>query len=131
MSIKLKGAQPMTRKFKIKLLVAAMAAVPMTAMPTGTAIAQQIARPSQEIVLSIGKGELVSLPGTMADVFVANDEVADVQVKSQRQLYVFGKAGGETTIYASNERGDVIFSANIRVGSVSYTHLTLPTNREV
>lgn len=117
MSIKLKGAQPMSRKFKIKLLVAAMAAVPMTAMPTGTAIAQQIARPSQEIVLSIGKGELVSLPGTMADVFVANDEVADVQVKSQRQLYVFGKAGGETTIYASNERGDVIFSANIRVGS--------------
>jgi pilus assembly protein CpaC len=117
MSIKLKGAQPMTRKFKIKLLVAAMAAVPMTAMPIGTAIAQQIARPSQEIVLSIGKGELVSLPGTMADVFVANDEVADVQVKSQRQLYVFGKAGGETTIYASNERGDVIFSANIRVGS--------------
>jgi pilus assembly protein CpaC len=107
----------MTRKFKLKLLVAAMAAVPMAAMPATTAIAQQVVRPSQEIVLSIGKGELVTVPGAMADVFVANEEVADVQVKSQRQLYVFGKAGGETTIYASNERGDVIFSANIRVGS--------------
>ncbi len=116
-SIKPEGGKPMTRKFKLKLLVAAMAAVPMAAMPATTAIAQQVARPSQEIVLSIGKGELVTLPGTMADVFVANDEVADVQVKSQRQLYVFGKSGGETTIYASNERGDVIFSANIRVGS--------------
>jgi len=117
MSIKPEGGKPMTRKFKLKLLVAAMAAAPMAAMPVTTATAQQVARPSQEIVLSIGKGELVTLPGTMADVFVANDQVADVQVKSQRQLYVFGKSGGETTIYASNERGDVIFSANIRVGS--------------
>jgi pilus assembly protein CpaC len=107
----------MTRKFKIKLLVAALAAVPMAAMPAGTATAQQVVSPSQEIVLSIGNGQLVTVPGTMADVFVANDEIADVQVKSQRQLYVFGKAGGETTIYASNDRGDVIFSANIRVGS--------------
>ncbi|MBU2587739.1 MAG: type II and III secretion system protein family protein [Alphaproteobacteria bacterium] len=107
----------MTRKFKTKLLVAALAAVPMVAMPATTAIAQQVVSPAQEIVLSIGRGELVTVPGSMADVFVANDAVADVQVKSQRQLYVFGKAGGETTIYASNAAGDVIFSANIRVGS--------------
>ncbi len=117
MSIKPEGGHPMTRKFKLQLLVAAIAAVPMAAMPAATAVAQQVVRPSQEIVLSIGKGELVTVPGAMADVFVANEEVADVQVKSQRQLYVFGKSGGETTIYASNERGDVIFSANIRVGS--------------
>ncbi|MFM7403775.1 MAG: type II and III secretion system protein family protein [Erythrobacter sp.] len=107
----------MTRKFKLKLLVAAIAAVPMAAMPAATATAQAVARPSQEIVLSIGKGELVTVPGMMTDVFVANEEIADVQIKSQRQLYVFGKSGGETTVYASNERGDVIFSANIRVGS--------------
>ena len=111
------GGQPMTRTFKSRLLLAAIAAAPLTAMPTTTAVAQQVVRPSQEIVLSIGRGELVTVSGTMADVFVANDAVADVQIKSQRQLYVFGKAGGETTIYASNDRGDVIFSANIRVGS--------------
>lgn len=111
------GGQPMTRKFKTKLLVAAFAAVPMVAMPATTAIAQQVVSPAQEIVLSIGRGELVTVPGSMADVFVANDTIADVQIKSQRQLYVFGKAGGETTIYASNASGDVIFSANIRVGS--------------
>ncbi len=111
------GGHSMTSTFKSRLLLAAIAAAPLTTMPTTTAIAQQVVSPSQEIVLSIGRGELVTVPGTMADVFVANDAVADVQVKSQRQLYVFGKAGGETTIYASNERGDVIFSANIRVGS--------------
>jgi pilus assembly protein CpaC len=30
---------------------------------------------------------------------------------------VFGKGGGETTVYASNAHGDIIWSANIRVGS--------------
>jgi len=102
---------------KAKLLVAAIAAAPLAALPVATATAQQVISPSQDIVLSIGKGQLVNVPGTMSDVFVADENVADVQIKSQRQLYVFGKAGGETTIYASNARGDVIFSANIRVGS--------------
>ncbi|MBI1403420.1 MAG: secretion system protein [Porphyrobacter sp.] len=107
----------MQSKFKAKLLLAAVMAAPLAALPTATATAQQVVKPSQEIVLSIGRGELVTVPGTMSDVFVADENVADVQIKSQRQLYVFGRAGGETTIYASNERGDVIFSANIRVGS--------------
>ncbi|MEL7189077.1 MAG: type II and III secretion system protein family protein [Pseudomonadota bacterium] len=107
----------MKRQLTSRLLMASLAVAPLAAMPTSTATAQQVVRPSQDIVLSIGKGELVTVPGSMADVFVANDAVADVQIKSQRQLYVFGRAGGETTIYASNARGDVIFSANIRVGS--------------
>src|SRR5690606_9102624 len=76
-----------------------------------------VMRPAQDILLSIGRGQLVTVPGSMADVFVANDGVADVQVKSKSQLYVFGKAGGETTVYASNSAGTVIWSANIRVGS--------------
>lgn len=111
------GGYKMNVKTYTKALLAGIVALPMVAAPTGTATAQQVVSPSQEIVLSIGRGELVTIPGSMTDVFVANEAVADVQVKSQRQLYVFGKAGGETTIYASNARGDVIFSANIRVGS--------------
>ncbi len=107
----------MKRHLTAKLLLASIAAAPLAAVPVNTATAQQVVKPSQEIVLSIGRGELVSIPGSMADVFVANENIADVQVKSQRQLYVFGKSGGETTVYASNARGDVIFSANIRVGN--------------
>lgn len=111
------GSRRMKLNLKAKLLLAAVMAAPLAAVPTATATAQQVVKPTQEIVLSIGRGELVTVPGAMTDVFVANETVADVQIKSQRQLYVFGRAGGETTIYASNERGDVIFSANIRVGS--------------
>ena len=84
----------------------------------GAAMAQSAAqRPAETLVLSIGRGQLIQLPGTMSDLFVADTSVADVQVKSARQLYVFGKAGGETTLYASNAAGQVVYSATVRVGS--------------
>jgi pilus assembly protein CpaC len=107
----------MKRRFTSSLLAAACACVPLALAIPSAAQAQSVQRPASNVVLSIGRGQLVSVPGAMADVFVANDAVADVQIKSQRQLYVFGKAGGETTVYASNAAGQVIWSANIRVGS--------------
>ncbi|RXZ65009.1 type II and III secretion system protein family protein [Pelagerythrobacter rhizovicinus] len=107
----------MKRRLLATALFAGAALAPIGSLPVTVANAQTVSTPSQSIVLSIGRGELVSVPGTMADVFVANEAVADVQVKSQRQLFVLGKSGGETTIYASNAAGDVIWSANVRVGS--------------
>ncbi len=107
----------MKRRITATALLAGLAIAPLASLPAGTASAQSVVRPAQNIVLSIGRGELVTVPGNMSDVFVANDTIADVQVKSQRQLYVFGKNGGETTVYASNSAGDVIWSANVRVGS--------------
>ncbi|WP_305098172.1 type II and III secretion system protein family protein [Croceibacterium aestuarii] len=98
-------------------LIAASALAPLSGIPAGPAEAQSVAAPAQQIVISIGRGQLVTVPGSMSDIFVANDSIADVQVKSQRQLYVFGKAGGETTVYASNSAGDIVWSANVRVGS--------------
>jgi len=98
-------------------LIAACALAPLATASTGPAMAQSVVSPAQDIVLSIGNGQLVTVPGNMADIFVANDQIADIQVKSQRQLYVFGKAGGQTTVYASNAAGDIIWSANVRVGS--------------
>lgn len=111
-----KGHTMYSRLTKLALS-AACALVPMAALPAGTAQAQGTISPAQDIVLSIGRGELINVPGTMADIFVANENIADVQVKSQRQLFVFGLSGGETTIYASNAGGDIIWSANVRVGS--------------
>ncbi len=105
------------KRLAITLLTAAAAVAPLGLMSNSAANAQSVSRPANDLVLSIGRGQLVSVAGTMADVFVADDKVADVQVKSPHQLYVFGKAGGETTIYASNAAGDVIWSANVRVGS--------------
>jgi len=107
----------MTSRLLKSALIAACAIAPLASVPAGPASAQSIVTPSQDIVVSIGRGQLVTVPGNLADIFIANDSIADVQVKSQRQLYVFGKSGGLTTLYASNAAGDIIWSANIRVGS--------------
>ena len=107
----------MMNRLAFTLLSAAAAVAPLALLPTTSAEAQTVSRPANDIVLSIGRGQLVTVGGAMTDVFVANDQIADVQVKSARQLYVFGKAGGETTIYASDAAGNVIWSANVRVGS--------------
>lgn len=107
----------MNRRLISTLLTAACAVAPLALVPAGTAHAQSVQQPANDINISIGRGQLVNVPGAMADVFVANEAIADVQIKSTRQLFVFGKAGGETTIYASNAAGDVIWSANVRVGS--------------
>ncbi len=99
--------------------VAAIGSLTGLAPFTGSAANAQSAtqRPAETLVLSIGRGQLIQLPGVMTDLFVADTGVADVQVKSSRQLYVFGKAGGETTLYASNAAGQVVYSATVRVGS--------------
>lgn len=106
----------MTSRLLKSVLSAACALAPLAILPAAPAQAQSVS-PAQDLVLSIGRGELVNVPGNMADIFIANESVADVQVKSQRQLYIFGLSGGETTIYASNAAGDIIWSANVRVGS--------------
>ncbi len=94
---------------------------PATLPPTGQHLprltALDLAAPAADIALSAGHGRLITLPETMKDVFVADDKVADVQVKSARQLYVFAKGSGTTTIYASNAAGRTIWSANLRVGA--------------
>lgn len=107
----------MTFRFFRTALLAACAATPVALLTASPAGAQTVTKPASDITLSIGSGQLVSVPGTMADVFVSNDAVADVQIKSQRQLYLFGKGGGLATVYASNAKGDIVWSANVRVGS--------------
>jgi pilus assembly protein CpaC len=110
--------QTMSTRFSSALLGAMVAAAPL-AMIAGAQAAhgQNVTSPARSIAVGLGRGELITLPARMADVFVADDKIADVQVKSTNQLYVFGKGPGETTVYASNAKGDVLWSANVRVGT--------------
>jgi pilus assembly protein CpaC len=87
------------------------------AAPASAATPSSAARPSETLNLSAGTGTLVRLSAPMSDVFVANDGIADVQVRSSTQLYVFAKARGETTVYATGKNGKVVYAANVRVGN--------------
>ena len=89
---------------------ASTAATPADAAPAGAS------QPANTLNLSTGRGTLVNLSSPMSDLFVANDAVADVQVRSPTQLYIFAKGPGETTVYATTKSGAVAYSANVRVG---------------
>lgn len=103
-------------KRHLRLAVAA-AAMGLTLVGTAApAAAQGSVAPTEEVVLSVGTGRLVPLDGQMADIFIANDAIADVQVRSNTSVYIFGKAPGQTTVYATDRGGRVIYSATIRVG---------------
>ena len=88
------------------------------AAPTPAFAAPSLAaKPSETLNLSQGAGSLVRLSAPMTDVFVSNDAIADVQVRSATQLYVFGKSRGETTIYATAKNGKVVYASTVRVGN--------------
>jgi pilus assembly protein CpaC len=69
----------------------------------------------QRIVLEVNKGTLVRLTGPAATVFVANPDIADVQVKSPTLVYISAKAPGETVIYAVDASDSVLLNAPILV----------------
>jgi pilus assembly protein CpaC len=67
------------------------------------------------ILLEAGKGTLIRLPRPAATVFIANPDVADVQVKSPSLIYVNAKAPGETVLYAVDAEDRVLMNSAVRV----------------
>jgi len=95
-------------------------ATPATASPppdANTAVPANIRPTGPPVVLEIGKGTLFHLPRPAATVFVANPDIADVQVKSPTLIYISANKSkpGETVVYAVDDKENVLVSAIIRV----------------
>ncbi|OQW79702.1 MAG: secretion system protein [Proteobacteria bacterium ST_bin14] len=96
----------------------AVAMVAASVGSTAPIAAQTVAAsPTSLVEVAIGRGRLVTLARPMSDLFIANDAIADVQVRSPTQLYIFGKTAGETTVYATAKGGGVVYSTTVRVGT--------------
>ena len=65
--------------------------------------------------LEVNKGALLRLPKPAATIFVADPEIADVQVKSPRLIYITAKKPGETTLYAVDGDERVILNRRLAV----------------
>jgi pilus assembly protein CpaC len=72
-------------------------------------------RPTSQVVLSTGEGQMVNLSRNVADVWISNPDVADVHVTTPRQLNLFGKGKGEATVIATASDGSVVYATNVRV----------------
>ena len=100
--------------------ILAFVATPQAADPLAPAAAPrgggaQIPANGGRITLEVNKGTLVRLAGPAATVFVANPEIADVQVKSPTLVYISAKSPGETVIYAVDATDSVLLNAPILV----------------
>ncbi|MFW2830870.1 type II and III secretion system protein family protein [Sphingomonas sp. ID0503] len=93
----------------------ALAAPVPNAPPADAAAAIRTAKPTISFTLSTGTGQIVKLPRPVTDVMIANDQIADVQVQSPTQIYVYGKGTGQTTIYATDKSGAVVYGAEVQV----------------
>ncbi len=97
-------------------LCAALILQPLAAGLT-PASAFEIIEPAEErdITITVGAGQLIKVDAEFSSLFVANPDVADIEVKSPRLLYLTGVGVGETSIFAVDDLDNVLMSAKIRV----------------
>src|SRR3546814_18601248 len=91
-----------------RTLAVGLVAAALIAAPSQPAVAQATQNATSSIDLSVGRGRLISLPAPITDLFVADDKVAAVQVRKSRQLYVFGKTPGATSLNSTDASGRVV-----------------------
>jgi len=97
------------------LAAAFSAAVALSGTMPAVAAPKIVAAAGAPLLVEVGKGQLVTLDHAATTVFVADPDVADVQVKSPSLIYLFGKKGGETTLFAVGENDQVLANLNVRV----------------
>src|SRR5207245_1473245 len=92
-------------------------AAPAATPPPEIGVPANIRPTGPPVLLEIGKGTLIHLPRPAATVFVANPDIADVQVKSPTLMYISANKSkpGETVVYAVDDKDNVLVSAVIRV----------------
>jgi pilus assembly protein CpaC len=110
-----------TSRVRLGTAVAALAIGLATVTAPAPAMAQPRAytsgtyRPTSTVALSVGEGQMITLPRSVANVWTSNPKVADVFVNSPRQLNLFGKDFGEATVIATAADGSVVYGAQVRV----------------
>ncbi len=98
------------------LTVLAVLAVSMAAAGSVRAQALEVvSRGHHTMPLEMHRGRLIKLGAPAKTVFVANPDIADVQVKSPTLVYVLGKGAGETTLFAVDGREQVLASIDLHV----------------
>ena len=99
----------MRHPIRIAVLACALLGAP-AAFP-----AQAQDAPRRVISLEMNRGQLIRVDTPVKTVFVANPDIADVQVKSSKIVYVMGKKPGETTLIAVDENDRVLIHAGLTV----------------
>lgn len=107
------GIRALLRGMAGRLLAAALA----VGAVTGPARAIELIDSSGgSIYLEVNKGRLLRLDEVPSTVFLANPDIADLQFRSTRLVYLFGKTTGETSLFALDKKDQILLNRKIIVG---------------
>jgi pilus assembly protein CpaC len=115
------NSKSLSRRARLGTAMAALAfgitavGTPVPAAAQPKAYTSGTYRPSTQVLLSVGEGQMINLPRSVSSVWTSNPEVADVYVNGPHQMNLFGKKSGEATVIATAADGSVVYGANVRV----------------
>ncbi len=69
----------------------------------------------REVKLYVSDGELIQLAAPATKMFVADPNIADIQVPSPDRVFIFGKKPGRTTFFALRADGSKSDVFNVKV----------------
>ena len=84
-------------------------------LATAARAVEVISPASDSIALEVSKGRLVRLDRPAATVFVADPQIANIQVKSPILIYLMTLKPGQTTLFAVDSREQVLANFGITV----------------
>jgi pilus assembly protein CpaC len=91
------------------LISALFAGIIATLVTTG------VSAQTREIRIGVSTGQLVQLPRPAKNVFIADPNIADLQVPSPQAVFIYGKRTGTTSFYALDDAGRPMMSATVVV----------------
>jgi pilus assembly protein CpaC len=101
------------------LLLAAAAALPAAMVPMAhIAAAETDAR--GVMTLQAGTGKVVHLKAPASNIFVADPKIAEVKPASSDSLFIWGIAGGSTTVAVLNGNGETVAQFQVTVTPSTY-----------
>ncbi|WP_084193420.1 type II and III secretion system protein family protein [Vibrio aerogenes] len=66
--------------------------------------------------LTVNQGKLLSLPASASKVLIANPDIVSFQLPSSKNIFVFAKKPGMTTLYALDSKDKVILATQLKSG---------------
>jgi hypothetical protein len=97
----------------------------LAAWSAALALAAPAAAQQRMIEVAINGAELVRFETAPGSVLVANPAIADVVVEGGKQVFVLGKAPGETQLYVLDRNGGTMLNATVSVVPQTARHMTI------
>ncbi len=125
-----------TRLSSLRLIALIAVAVCGSSPFTMAAVNHVNANPDTFMSVSVGKGEILTIPGGVSDVMIADPKVLDISAIQSNKLYLVGTNIGSTNIVIMDKAGDILknISVNVNIDVVEIErriHRLFPNEKDV